>query len=112
MNSSSLLGRSVKLRANEFVGIDLAAKIVGISDAERKALLILDEPLVSGGTAYCHVVAAPRLAQDGFHALADRGLLGCALTWVPAQQFDQARPYDLTWWRGGGVAITDLLLAY
>ena len=97
--------------ANDFVQHDLAATIIEIDSKNRKILLSLDKPLISGSEKYQHVVASARLARDDLDTLADAGILGCSVTWVPEEEFKHTDPFSLSWWRGGAAAITDLRMA-
>lgn len=105
-----MVGCVVKMRANEFIPHDLSAEIIAISHTDRKAVLKLSDELVDSGKRYTYAIASPHLTKDDFDTLANVGCLGCAVTWIPAGRFDRVKPFDLTWWRGGAAAITDLVL--
>ena len=105
---AELVGKRVVVTANDFVQQELTATIV-MADTENKAVLLsLNKPLINGGMTYRHVVASARLAKDNLDTLANEGVLGCSVTWVPENKYNRANPFDLSWWRGGGAAITDL----
>jgi hypothetical protein len=103
--------RLVIIKANDFFSSDLPAYVRGASDHEQKILLEFDQPLVIGNVTYSHAVISPRLARDDIRRLSNKGALGCAVTWVPAGRFDSNKPFDVSWWRGGGAAVTDVVLA-
>ena len=105
---ADLIGKKVVVGANEFVQQELAATI-SMTDVENKMVLLsLDKPLINGNTMYQHVVMSARLAKDDLDTLANNGVLGCSVTWVPENQFSRTDPFDLSWWRGGAAAITDV----
>lgn len=110
MNHTLLLGRDVKVRADGLINSDSFARVINISEHERKLLLELAAPITISGVIFTHAIVSPRLARDDLNVLLDKGVLGCALTWVPKERFDQTKPLDLSWWRGGPAAITDVLL--
>lgn len=110
MSGVLLIGLDVKVRANYFIQVDLAARITYASEHDRKFLLELDTPMTISGVTYKHAIASPRLARDDLNVLLSNGVLGCSVTWVPKERFDQNKPLDLTWWRGGAAAVTDVML--
>lgn len=110
MSSAFLIGRDVKVRANDFIQMDLAARITDVSEHVRKLLLDLSTPITITGVTYTHVIASPRLARDDLNVLLSNGVLGCAVTWVPKDRFDKSNPFDLAWWRGDAAAVTDVML--
>ena len=110
MNGALFIGRDVKVRANDFIQMDLAARITYASEHDRKLLLDFGTPITISGVTYTHAISSPRLAKDDLNVLLSNGVLGCAVTWVPKERFDQSKPLDLTWWRGGAAAVTDVML--
>ena len=110
MNGTLLIGRDVKIRANDFIQMDLVARITYVSEHDRKILLNLSAPITVSGVTYTHAVASLRLARDDLDGLLHSGVLGCAVTWIPKDRFDQGKPFDLAWWRGGAAAVTDVML--
>lgn len=110
MSGTYLIGRDVKVRANDFFQMDLAARITDVSEHARKLLLELSAPISIAGVTYTHAIASPRLARDDLNVLLSNGVLGCAVTWVRKDRFDQSNPFDLAWWRGGAAASTDVML--
>lgn len=110
MNSSLLIGRNAKVRANDFVQTDLAVLITNVSEHAKKLLLKLNSPVIIEGATYTHAIASPRLARDDLNVLLNNGVLGCAVTLVPKDRVDQSNPFDLSWWRGGAAVVTDVML--
>lgn len=108
--ADSLLNRRIFIRRNDFVDQDLSACITSVDESSQTLLLELDTPLVNNNTSYSHAVASPRLAKDTINLLIGSGVLGCSVTWVPERKFNKNEPMDLSWWRGGGAAITDLYI--
>lgn len=106
----TLIGRSAKIAANSFIDSEIAAHIVLVDDTEKKIVLKLDVALNVDGTFYTHAIASPRLERDELIQLSVNGVLGCTVTWIPETQFDVMRPLDVSWWRGGAAAITDVYL--
>ena len=108
--TSSLLGSQAIIRGNDFVAQDLNVVIVTIGADNKTVLLKLDVPLKYASTTYRYAVAAPRLSKDDLGVLAVDGVLGCSVTWVPDEKYNSNEPMDLSWWRGGAAAITDLCI--
>ena len=108
--SSAIVGSKVIIRGNDFVAQDLSASIVTIDVDNKTVLLKLDEPLNHTSTTYRYIVAAPRLSKDDLGVLIVERVLGCSVTWVPDGKYNPNDPMDLTWWRGGAAAITDLCI--
>lgn len=107
---SNLLGRIVKIRANDFVNHDTAAHIVLVDEMDGGILLELDVSLNVAGVLYEHAVALPRLEKDSVLDLLTDGVMRGAVTWLPLGKFDASQPFVLSWWRGGGAAVTDICL--
>ncbi|WP_152600239.1 hypothetical protein [Cellvibrio mixtus] len=105
-----LEGRAVRIRMNDFIAQDTFAQIAFVDEEHKKILLKLNTPLDVGGVIYSYAVASPRLAQDNLLDLLKGSEIGSSVTWVPLIKFDENRPLDLSWWRGGAAAITDILL--
>lgn len=110
MNGSPLIGRKVRVISNDFIQTDSAAHITYASEPEKKLLLEIDAPIIISGVTYTHAVASPRLSKDDLNTLLKSGTLGCSIIWVSKDRFNQSKPLDLSWWRGGAAAITDVML--
>lgn len=110
MSSSPLIGRRVRILANDIILLDLMAHIACIDESDRRILLQLDFPLIISGKTFTYAVISPRLDKDNLSDLLISGTLGCSVTWVPKDLFDPVKPFDLSWWRGGVAAITDVVL--
>jgi len=108
--TNSLTGRSVTIRANDFVAAPTHGCIRFIDDTTNSVAIELGTTLEVGGVQYEWAVASPRLARDNLDSLINAGVLGCGITWVPNSRFKPSVPFDLSWWRGGGAAIADLVL--
>lgn len=110
MGDHFLVGKKVKVVANDFLLNDLVATIAKCSIADQKLLLELESPITISGVTYSYLVASPRLSGDGVDAWSKDVPLGCAVTWVPQSVFNDQKPFDLGWWRGGAAAVADLVL--
>jgi len=110
MNGTLLRGRDAKVRANDFIQTDIAGRITDVSEHARKLLLELGSPIAVEGVTYTHAIVSPRLARDDLNVLLSNGVLGCSVTMVPKDRFDQSNPFDLAWWRGGAAVVTDVML--
>lgn len=108
MMAKSLIGQRIFIRGNEFSDQDLSALVAVVDENNQKILLEFDNPLVSNSTSYSRAVASPRLSKDSVNSLLVDGVLGCSVTWVPDGRFNSSEPMDLSWWRGGAAAVTDL----
>lgn len=110
MGSSSLKGRKARILANDIIYLDLMAHITCIDEFDRKILLQLDSPVMISGNTFTYAVISPRLDKNNLSDLLKSGTLGCSVTWVPKDLFDPVKPFNLSWWRGGAAAITDVVL--
>ena len=108
--TNCLIGRTVTIRANDFVEAPTRGSIRFIDVTTNSVAVKLSAPLESGDVRYEWAVASPRLARDNLDTLVGAGVLGCGITWVPSSKFNQSVPLDLSWWRGGGAAIADVVL--
>lgn len=108
--NNSLQGRAIRICANDFFPQEISAHVVLVSEADKRILLKLDMVLSVAGVHYEYAIASPRLAKNSIGDLLDAGVLGSAVTWVPESRFDANRPLDLSWWRGGAAAVTDVCL--
>lgn len=107
---SPLVGRSVTVRANDFVEAPISGCIRFVDMATNTVVIKLDAPLHAGDLQYEWAVASPRLMRDDIDTLNNSGVLSCGITWVPNARFNPNTPFDLSWWRGGAAAISDVVL--
>lgn len=78
----------------------------------RALALRLSVPATLPSGKECHnLVASIRHANRTVDEIMAGHAVLCALTLVPVDKFDAARPCDLGWWRGNGAAIGDILSA-
>jgi hypothetical protein len=110
MGENQLIGRQVHIRAAELSGVTVAAVIRAVDPESLSLLLEFVLPAQIGPPTYPYAVARPRLERDDLGTLLDSGILGCGIVCVPPDRYDPARPFDLSWWRGGGAAVGDLVL--
>lgn len=111
MDINRLTGRQVDVLFIDFLGGTVAAVIRAI-DAEAPALLLeFASPVQIGEKVYPFAVARPRLECSDFTVLLSTEVLGCGVTCIPRDRYDPTKPFDLSWWRGGGAAIADLILS-
>jgi len=110
MDANQLIGRRVHVRAADFFEAPAIAVIRKIDPDFDSLLLEFAPPVHIDGEVYSFAVAHPRLQRDDLAVLLKDGVLGCGVTCVPRDRYDSARPFDLSWWRGGGAAIADLVL--
>lgn len=105
------IGQSMIIKANDFVQSDMLGYVMESNDLDQKVLLELVPSVTTAGIIYGHAVISPRLSKDGIDSLLRGKRLGCAVTWVPKGRLDLKKPFDTSWWRGGGAAITDVMLS-
>jgi hypothetical protein len=110
MDENQLIGRQVRIRAAEPSGVTVAAAIRAVDPESSSLLLEFVLPARIGSLACPYAVARPRLERDDLGTLLDSGVLGCGIVCVPPDRYDPERPFDLSWWRGGGAVIGDLVL--
>lgn len=86
------------------------AVIRAIESDSSSLLLEFVPPVRVGEVAFEFAVARARLERDDLETLFRKGVLGCGVTCIPPDRYDPAKPFDLSWWRGGGAAIADVVL--
>jgi len=101
----------VLLLGTEFYGPflekDCGASIV--SSTEQQAIIKFDNPISIGGRVIEFAVAQIRGGESKFSELPDAKMLSCNVTATTREIVYSENPFDLTWWRGGNSAITDLV---
>ena len=112
MNVNQLVGRQVQIGGADpdLFGSPVSATVRAVDSNSKALLLEFIPPVQAGEKTYPFAVTSPRLQRDGLEVLLMGEVLGCAVTCVPRDRYDSARPFDLSWWRGGGAAIGDLVL--
>ena len=110
MEADQLVGRQGQVRAADLSGVTLTAVIRAVDPAGTSLLLEFVPPAQIDSMTYPFAVARLRHERDDLGTLIDSGILGCGIVCVPQDCHDPARPFDLSWWRGGGAAIGDLVL--
>src|SRR6266849_4198882 len=113
INSSidSLINRRVMVLESDAIHMTQAAQSTKVSQLEKALLLEFGQPSLIEGKGYRYAIASPRLERDDLTTLLQKGSLSCGVTWVPEERFNEQRPFDLSWWRGGAAAITDIVLS-
>jgi hypothetical protein len=110
MDANHLVGRQVHVHASELFGVTVVA-VVRALDLDAQLMLLEFVPSAQSGLqTYPFAIVRPRLERDDFRTLVDSGVLGCGITCIPKDRYNPAKPFDLSWWRGGGAAIGDLVL--
>jgi len=104
----NLIGKKVVLQANDFLQKKIIATVAMISPDNKSMLLNLDESLLYGNIVYKRVITSPRVSKDDLDVLSNDGVLGCSAIWVPESKYNNRNPFDISWWRGGAAAITDM----
>jgi len=110
MDINQLIGRQVHVRATDLFDAPVAALIRAIDLDSKSLFLEFVAPAQVGARTYPFAVARPRLQRDRLSVLLSSGTLGCAVTCIPRDRYDAAKPFDLSWWRGGGAGIGDVIL--
>jgi hypothetical protein len=110
MDIDQLVGSQIQVRAADLFELPLAAAVRAVDPGSNSVLLEFSVPVQMDTHTYRFAVARPRLQRDNLIVLFGKAPLGCALTLVPDDRYDSANPFDLSWWRGGGAAIADLVL--
>ena len=96
------------LRGDGFLGADREAVVELSSDTALLARL--QEPLWHDGAPISHVVVQVRHESDGFCDLKLGRKYLRNVTAIPAERAASGNPLDLSWWRGGPAAITDMAI--
>lgn len=111
MSVNQLLGRQVRVQADGLFSVAAARAVIRAIDWDSSSLLLEFVPPVRVGAVICEfAVAHARLECDDLKILLRKGVLGCGVTCIPPDYYDPAKPFDLSWWRGGGAAIADIVL--
>jgi hypothetical protein len=107
---TEIIGRRTIIRSNDFVERTLTGRIRAVDSVSDSVLLEFDEPVVVGDATYLFAIASARLERDSLDSMLREGHLSSAVTWIPRGRYNPLQPFDLSWWRGGGAAIADVVL--
>jgi hypothetical protein len=110
MKNTLLVGRRVKILGNEFTPKLCIGKILCDIAKTNSIVIELDQSITVDDGEYKNAVASPRLPRHKLDAFFSVGAIGCGITWVPIARFDPKNPLDLSLWRGGAAAISDVAL--
>jgi len=111
MSTNQLLDREVRVRADGLFAGAAAPAVIRTIDTDASSMLLeFIPPVRVGEVVYVFAVARARLERDDIETLLRMGVLGCGVTCIPPDRYDPAKPFDLSWWRGGGAAIADVFL--
>ena len=110
MDTDQLVGKRVHVRADELIDVTIVAEIRAVEPDSSSLLLEFVPPAQIGTQTYLFAVARPRLERDDLGTLLSTGVLSCGVTCISQARYDPTRPFDLSWWRGGGAALADLVL--
>ncbi|MBA3040134.1 MAG: hypothetical protein KJ670_14290 [Alphaproteobacteria bacterium] len=109
MNPASLNHR-IFIAPNELFDKGGEGTVVAVEGRALALRLSIPVSLPSGKA--CHnLVASIRHANRTVDEIMAGHAVLCALTLVPVDKFDPARPCDVSWWRGDGAAIGDIRAA-
>lgn len=110
MDIDQLIGRQVRIIDLDG-DMDFPPAVIRAIDSDFETLLVeFVSPFRIGAVTYPIAVASPRLERDDLMALLRDGVLSVGLTCVPQDRYNSAKPFDVSWWRGGGAATADLVL--
>jgi hypothetical protein len=112
MDINQLVGRHVQIVGADpdLFGSRVEALVLAIDAPSQSLLVEFKAPAQIGEKAYQFAVASPRLQRDNLGVLLGSGTLGCGITCIPHDRYNAARPFDLSWWRGGAAGIADVVL--
>lgn len=105
-----LIGSQVRVLAVDLFEVAVPAIIRATDDGYTALLLEFVPPVQADGVKYKFAVARARLARDDLETLLRDGKIGCGLICIPPNRYDHNKPFDVSWWRGGGSAIGDVTL--
>lgn len=105
--SPELLNQTVVAIVSDLSSEPIEGVVVGISSKSIALRLATPINLPSGETAW-HLVASIRHDNRSLIDIAAGQLVLCGIILVPVTQFDEAKPCDVSWWRGGGAGIGDV----
>jgi hypothetical protein len=105
--NSTWMNRRVVISANDLLEGGRSGRV--IADKGRAiAVELSGAVLLSDGRACSHLVASVRHENRTLEEIMEGTSVLCALTLVPDENFDIAKPCDVSWWRGGGAVIGDI----
>lgn len=102
---SEFLGRQHLELGGIIMGVDVRTdKYYG--NQEELAIVKLNSPFQYKNVTCEYFIASPRYENTSLNSLTSGQDVTCALTRIPAEQVHSIDPFDLSWWRGGGVTAT------
>ena len=105
-----IINKKVVIFVNDFIEENTFARIIDISIDNRKVLLQLDKAITYEVNIYNYVIATRRYAEYGLEYLEKGDMFSCGLNWISDARYNPDNPLDLSWWRGGAVAIASIQL--
>jgi hypothetical protein len=108
--SFELLNKAVLATAHDLSPNPIPGTIIGCTN-NAIAVRLEFSLMLPNHVEAAYLVASIRHENKSLMEINSGQQVLCALTPVPTANFDPAKPCDLSWWRGGGAAIGDIVLA-
>jgi hypothetical protein len=108
---ATIIGTAVDILENDFVEMVSKATVLHADTERGRLVLKLQNPVMEKGLTYPYAVASIRHEGIDLDDAALREGIGCNIIWVTAERFSPDAPFDVSWWRGGAVAISDVICA-
>lgn len=110
MTLDSLVGRLLRVLDADGSGKPAMVVVRNVDSAYRALQFEFVTPLALGSRSYRFAVAQTRLRRDSLELLLEGASILCSVTYVSDDRYDLTKPFDVSWWRGGGAVISDLVL--
>ncbi len=103
-----MTGSLIRLCPDDVAYDDLFGRIEGISKDDKNCLIALASPNQINDVEYQHIVAKVRKSSDTMNHLSSKGYVTVGAFWIPAHKLEDARRFDVSWWRGGKASLATL----
>lgn len=110
MDIKQLIGKKARILENDLFGRSNVAIIRAIDVDNKSLLLEISFQEQADKQASVFVVAQVRYRNNDLSNLIERNVLHCNLTCIPRDRYNPEKPFDLSWWRGGGTMIAGVIL--
>jgi len=109
--NNNLVGKQIIINQNDFIWeYEVLADVSQVNNEKDNVLLELKDPLTYKNKIYSQVVVSGRHENGSLSDLYSTGYYACNATWIPDDKFDEQKPFDTSWWRGGAAAVTSISL--
>jgi hypothetical protein len=107
--NSYWINRRILISPNELFKSGAVGHVIA-DDGQAISIKLSVNLFLPNGKPCSHLVASVRHEGKTLSEIKEGNAVLCALTLVPDEKFDPGKPCDVSWWRGGGAVIGDIVI--